>query len=137
MMEFKLMYKSGNKQVNINIPVEVEFVVSKKNRVVVAKAFPRGDEAFTAAQRMFSYLDLPLLDCFKSDSHLFEQMVMPPKLYAVARCHITDVFSEKEGLRIAEEKMKEKLQKAVLCRIGLLRKALAEDLARMDTLQEV
>ena len=126
-MEIKFKQKTKKGIVNINLPVEVNFVVNKEKGTVAAIAIFKGDEAFRVASRFMDNAVTPernmynaadyLTLLFAKRSEFFDNVFMPPYCHVTTHCSPDDVFNEEEGIRIAEERMKEKLTSMILHRV--------------------
>ena len=138
-MEVLFSYKSKKGYVSINIPFECQTRVREKDGVVVMTAYPNGDEAFRVVERVFFNMDpdVPLSAIVNEESRLFESMVLAERYRVVARCHQQDTFDALTGVRVAERKLRAKLENAVRERVHMFRKHLEGAVERLKDIEKV
>ena len=136
-IKFKQITKKG--VVNINLPVEVDYIVNRDKRTVVAIARPVGDEAFRVAERFMPNasfekgMDLHMVYC--KNSRFFEELIMPQFCRATAHCHPEDEFSVEEGIVIVAKKMEAKLKQMIINRVKRIGADLVNNGQAMQTIE--
>ena len=120
-MELKFKQVTRKGAVNINIPVEVDYIVNRDKRTVVAIAKPLGDEAFRVAERFMPNASFQkgadLYTMYCKNSRIFEELIMPQFCRATAHCLPEDEFSVDEGILIASKKVEDKLKRMIISRV--------------------
>jgi len=109
--------KQGDAKRAVSFRVETEVMVKDAERgIIVMAAYPDKLLVYDLASRLYRGIAYIM----PKGGSLFDKLLMPTKVVAVARCVKGDTYDEEKGLAIVREKLAQKLRRTVNARFCIL-----------------